>query len=209
MLAVLLLGLGTADAVWLNLELLPRALRSTSSDRQQDPGVAVASAAAAPVPAAPEGQPTPPSIAEEELEDEVIVVEEDEASSPSDTSYDALQESLRVVGPIRFATGRTDVSGPGERQLRSAAELLGRAPDLRLEVRGHADQKGDAALNRRLARARAVAVQRALVDLGVAPERIAITSAGTREPMLHGNDAESLAANRRVELQLLEPPGPQ
>ena len=211
MLAVLLLGVGTADAVWLNLELLPQALHEDASRSQQAPAVVVASVSTAPVSVALERQPTreapavpAPRIVKAEPEEETIIVE-DEAPPDIDSSYSTLQESLRAVGPIRFGTGRTDLSSPAEQQIRSAAELLGRAPDLRLEVRGHADQKGNAALNRRLARARAVAVQRALVDLGVARERIAISSAGTREPVLNGDDAESLAANRRVELQLLEP----
>lgn len=209
-LAVLLLGLGTADAVWLNLELLPQALRdSDASTPQQAPVVAAAGAGLAPTVAKPSSTreaPTvrAPAIVAEELEGEIIVVEE-ESPPVIVPSYAAAQASLQSLGPIRFATGRTELSEGDDPQLRSAVELLDRAPELRLEVRGHADRKGNAALNRRLARARAVSVQRALVDRGVARERITITSAGTREPVRQGDDAESLAANRRVELHLLQP----
>lgn len=110
--------------------------------------------------------------------------------------------SLPEVAPLQFATGGVSVTRDHETSLRTVADALASAPAWRVEIRGHADRRGARKLNRRLALSRARAVRDVLVGLGVDPKRIKVASAGSREPARRGIDASSLAANRRVEIQL-------
>ena len=76
------------------------------------------------------------------------------------------------------------------------------SPSTRVVVEGHADQTGDAARNLVISRARAETVSAWLVAHGLPRRRIRLTGEGATQPLVVGDDATTLAPNRRVTIRL-------
>jgi len=73
-----------------------------------------------------------------------------------------------------------------------------------IEVQGHTDASGKIAYNQDLSRRRAYAVLAALVERGVAPERLSARGFGTQRPLVVGQGEKVYATNRRVEFEIME-----
>ena len=82
--------------------------------------------------------------------------------------------------------------------------LLKENETVRIEVSGHTDNVGSAALNRKLSRERAFTVKNYLESQGIEPSRIEYEGYGFDRPIESNNTAEGRAANRRVEIEVLE-----
>lgn len=85
-----------------------------------------------------------------------------------------------------------------------ANTLLAHPGLLTIEVQGHTDGSGDVAYNLELSTRRALAVRDALVERGVAPERLVARGYGPTRPRMSNDDPEGAAMNRRVEFDILE-----
>ena len=70
----------------------------------------------------------------------------------------------------------------------------------KLAVEGHTDERGGREYNLALGQKRAEAVRRALGLLGVTDAQVEAVSFGKEKPAASGSDEESLAKNRRAEL---------
>jgi chemotaxis protein MotB len=116
---------------------------------------------------------------------------------------------LIVGGPIAFGRFSADIE-PGTDVLlqRLATELRGKQN--KIEIRGHASQEPlpDESVFKDqidLAYARARNVRDRLVELGIEPKAIRVSSAGSYEPLLRQTyDDSRRAANRRVEIILTQ-----
>ncbi len=109
---------------------------------------------------------------------------------------------------ISFADGGTELSDAAMAQL---AEII-QSPQMQaggaVILRGHTDSAGHDAVNLRVSRKRAQAVENYLVENGIARERIEVIALGEMRPLapnakLDGTaDEEGRAANRRVDLTI-------
>lgn len=87
---------------------------------------------------------------------------------------------------------------PGGRQeLEKVAEVLNKYRKTTILVEGHTDQSGPEEYNQKLSQRRAEAVQKALVQMGIIPERIKAVGYGESQPI-----SSDPASNRRVELRI-------
>ena len=85
------------------------------------------------------------------------------------------------------------------KQIPHLVDLLKDHPDTFLEISGHADYKGSTQYNQKLSLKRAEAVQKLLVDQGLAPGRIALIGYGEESPKAaRDKTRESRFINRRV-----------
>ena len=75
--------------------------------------------------------------------------------------------------------------------------------DLVVEVQGHTDNVGSAAINRKLSEQRAAAVKQYLKNKGIAESRLRILALETAEPLGDNATPEGRAMNRRVELKIV------
>ena len=82
--------------------------------------------------------------------------------------------------------------------------LLRENPGVRIEVSGHTDNVGSAAVNRTLSRNRALSVRNYLVSQGIAAERVQYNGYGFDRPIAPNTTEEGRAANRRVEIEILD-----
>lgn len=109
---------------------------------------------------------------------------------------------LQVVMPegILFATGSAAVSGAAQNDLYAVARNLKQYPNSLVEVVGHTDNTGSAALNADLSQRRAQSVAGILSAAGVSSSRLVARGAGFSQPVASNDTAAGRAQNRRVEI---------
>lgn len=105
---------------------------------------------------------------------------------------------------VKFASGRWGLSSEAQKNL---GELVGRLKgdnrDAYLEIQGHTDDTGSAAMNHALGLRRAEAVRLYLYNLGVPLNRMATISFGEDKPVASNADDAGRAVNRRVVVMVL------
>ncbi len=75
---------------------------------------------------------------------------------------------------------------------------------VRVRVEGHADERGSADFNQELSAYRSAAVARALVQCGVAPERLESAGVGATHRLCEDGSEDCHQRNRRVQFEILE-----
>jgi outer membrane protein OmpA-like peptidoglycan-associated protein len=107
-----------------------------------------------------------------------------------------------IVQQVRFAPGKADLDPAAFPLLDEITAVLTRRPDIRAAVEGHRDKSElEATLDER----RADAVRRYFVAHGVAGDRMCTRGFDAERPMAPPDPPKGRAANRRVELRVLEP----
>lgn len=105
--------------------------------------------------------------------------------------------------PVHFAYDSAQID-PSERyKLEAVSETMQGAPELRLIVEGHCDERGSREYNMALGESRALAVRAYLIGLGVDGERIQTKSYGEENPVAFGHDDEAYRQNRRGDFLLM------
>jgi outer membrane protein OmpA-like peptidoglycan-associated protein len=110
-------------------------------------------------------------------------------------------EGDRIVirDPIRFVFAKDEVLPESLPVLADVARVLAENPRITyVVVEGHASEEGSFAYNYALSTARARAIYRVLIEVGVVPDRIGYRAMGEVAPASLGVDEASLAQNRRV-----------
>ncbi len=79
------------------------------------------------------------------------------------------------------------------------AAYLAANPDVKINLTGHADERGTREYNLALGERRGVSVERMLRVLGITTDRITTISYGEEQPLAMGHDETSWRLNRRVE----------
>lgn len=124
---------------------------------------------------------------------------------PSAPQVTVEPDAIAISEQVQFRTGTAEIEPASEPLLRAVAAILQEHGEiLRVEVAGHTDDTGSAALNARLAEERAAAVRLALIRLGVAEDRLVSHGYGARQPIAPNTDEAGRARNRRVEFRILE-----
>ena len=105
---------------------------------------------------------------------------------------------------LQFASGSAALPAAEIPSLNRTAELLTSRPELTARIEGYTDSAGGAALNQALSRRRAEAVMQALIDRGVAPDRLSAEGLGEEKPIADNGTAQGRSQNRRVEVYLVD-----
>jgi len=106
-----------------------------------------------------------------------------------------------ILHRVPFAPASAAVS-EAERARLAPVAAEARRTRARVVVSGNSDAAGDLARNRLLARARAQAVARTLLALGVPREAVRIEERGADAPLATNGTADGRRANRRVDVEL-------
>jgi outer membrane protein OmpA-like peptidoglycan-associated protein len=109
-----------------------------------------------------------------------------------------------VLQDIRFAAARADLLPASNGELDRIAAAILSIPNSRWEVAGYTDNRGMAAANLRLSRARAEAVKAYLVSKGVPAASLTAVGYGAQHPVAPNTTAANRARNRRVEIKRLQ-----
>ncbi len=109
---------------------------------------------------------------------------------------------LNMPGNVTFATGSSNISAEFYRVLDSVALVLNEFEKTYIDVTGHTDNTGSAALNQQLSEARASSVARYLQSQQVVAQRFVTNGFGFSQPIASNDTPEGRALNRRVEIIL-------
>jgi OOP family OmpA-OmpF porin len=129
---------------------------------------------------------------------------EDEDGCPDRGSVIVTGDSIVILDKILFETDSAEIlpqSFPIVDQV--AATLIGNPQITLIEIQGHADERSSDEYNIRLTSDRAAAVLEALVQRGVARERLRSAGYGERCPEDPRHTAEAWETNRRVEFKII------
>ncbi|MFK7886514.1 MAG: OmpA family protein [Gammaproteobacteria bacterium] len=106
---------------------------------------------------------------------------------------------------VRFATDDATITEDDHETLAILARYLAQHPETRVQLDGHADARGTFRYNDKLSVARAQAVGEALIQRDVAEQQVEIRGFGEREAAANAQHPDQLAAERRVEVELIQP----
>ena len=104
---------------------------------------------------------------------------------------------------IRFAYDQAILSEQARTTLSANATILQLAPELKVSIEGHCDDRGSDEYNLSLGERRAQSVRAYLVSLGIAAQRLKTISYGEEKPLDTANNEMAWAKNRRAEFKLL------
>jgi outer membrane protein OmpA-like peptidoglycan-associated protein len=122
--------------------------------------------------------------------------------SPAEAKVYQQQRNVLISAQgFRFPPGSSEIGTGNFALLNKIIQAVKTFPESHIEVSGHTDSTGTAAVNRNLSRARADNVARFLVEVGNIPAgSIMVTGYGEERPVASNETASGRAANRRVEV---------
>ncbi|MEZ5176072.1 MAG: OmpA family protein [Acidimicrobiia bacterium] len=132
-----------------------------------------------------------------------IRVPEDE---PTKEEVDALQTEINELildQVVEFEVQSDVITKAGQLLLDGILVKLETAPEIRVEIAGHADANGSAEANMQLSEDRARAVLAYFVAHGQSPDRFDVVWFGESQPIADNNTEEGRARNRRIEFKAL------
>jgi peptidoglycan-associated lipoprotein len=125
-----------------------------------------------------------------------------QASAPATSSLEALREGRSAAGgPLKevyFDFDRYDLRSDARDTLKANAVWLKSNPSARVEIEGHADERGTSEYNMALGAKRAQAVREYLVTLGVPADRLTTISYGEEIPGCKEQTEQCWQMNRKA-----------
>jgi outer membrane protein OmpA-like peptidoglycan-associated protein len=127
--------------------------------------------------------------------------------APSEASvYQQRQNVLISAQGFRFPPGGSEIETENFALMNKIIQAVKIFPDSSIEVSGHTDSTGSAAVNKTLSQRRADNVAKFLVEVGgISASRIMATGYGRERPVASNETPEGRAANRRVEILIRNP----
>lgn len=107
-----------------------------------------------------------------------------------------------VLGDLVFASGKATLEPGDYPSLQALADYMAARPEAKVALVGHTDASGGLAGNVALSEARAGAVRKVLISLGVKGDRIEAKGVGYLAPRASNLTPEGRTQNRRVEVML-------
>ncbi|MCW3102641.1 MAG: hypothetical protein JWO09_1081 [Bacteroidetes bacterium] len=115
-----------------------------------------------------------------------------------------------VLNNIFFDSNKATLRKESNLELEKVIQLMKDYPELKIEVAGHTDSKGNDAANLKLSQTRSQAVVTALAKKGIDAKRLVAKGYGETVPVASNTlpngkpDLKGMQMNRRVELKILE-----
>jgi len=106
------------------------------------------------------------------------------------------------IGDVLFNSSKAHLKSGGMHNVRKLSAFLEEYPKYRVLIEGYTDSTGNEESNQMLSEQRADAVKTALIDTGIASDRILTRGYGKEFPVARNNNASNRQQNRRVEIVL-------
>jgi peptidoglycan-associated lipoprotein len=100
---------------------------------------------------------------------------------------------------VHFDFDSSTIDSESRRVIEQHAAYLAANPDIKINLTGHADERGTREYNLALGERRGDSVERMLSVLGVNGDRVTTISYGEEQPLAMGHDETSWRVNRQVE----------
>ena len=123
-----------------------------------------------------------------------------ETSGPKDDYINYDSQAVFANATIYFEFDKSNLTSKSIQTLRSAVNALKENSSIKITLAGHADERGTREYNLALGQRRAEIVSDYLVLNGIQNQRITVKSYGEERPAVIGQDEQSYAKNRRVDI---------
>lgn len=104
---------------------------------------------------------------------------------------------------LNFPTGAAQLSTEGTATATALATLLNQYATARIRIVGHTDNVGLESANQKLSMDRAEALKQALVNQGIAPDRIETAGMGSVQAVADNASEEGRSQNRRIDIEVI------
>lgn len=139
---------------------------------------------------------------------EPMVTRDTPTSVPTATTTNTVSvpESVRRMAVnferVFFELDSDKLSPDAQAALDENSEIMKEHLDIKVEVQGHADERGTTDYNLALGQKRAEAVRNAMIRKGVGQDRVMAVSFGEEKPAVSGASEAAWAQNRRAEFRI-------
>ena len=123
-----------------------------------------------------------------------------ETSGPKDDYINYDSQAVFANATIYFEFDKSNLTSKSIQTLKSAVNALKENSSIKITLAGHADERGTREYNLALGQRRAEIVSDYLVLNGIQNQRITVKSYGEERPAVIGQDEQSYAKNRRVDI---------
>ena len=136
------------------------------------------------------------------------VLSEDAGAANSMSKEGAAGASLaagtdgEALSAVHFDFDRYFIRNEDRPLLERNAGWLKKNPSTKVQIEGHADERGDNEYNLALGDRRADSAKRFLVDMGIGEDRLPTISYGEEKPAAKGADDDAWSRNRRAEFRV-------
>lgn len=134
---------------------------------------------------------------EESMSAAPMPVEAPKAAAPAH-----VQEMAANFSKVFFDFDADGLDASSKAALDANAVLMKTHSDIKIEVQGHADERGTTEYNMALGQRRAEAVRQYMAQSGIAGTRLAVVSYGEERPASSGSYETAWAQNRRAEFRI-------
>lgn len=126
------------------------------------------------------------------------------APAPKPVAVPPKPKKIIVLQEASFAFDSAELTPETRVLLDEQAAILEKERDVKVEIVGHSDSIGPEEYNQGLSERRAKAVEEYLISKGISSDRLKAVGYGQSNPIATNWTKEGRAANRRVELKVLE-----
>jgi len=126
------------------------------------------------------------------------------AAVPKPVAVPPKPKKIIVLQGTSFGFDSAELTAEARAILGEQAAVLEKEADIKVEIAGHTDSTGPEAHNQGLSERRAKAVEEYLISKGISADRLKPVGYGPSSPIASNATREGRAANRRVELKVLE-----
>ena len=105
---------------------------------------------------------------------------------------------------IYFDFNSSAIGGSTQEALNNNAEFLKANTSVKVQIEGHADERGSVQFNLALGEKRAKGVRDYLISQGIAGNRMTMISLGKEKPVSFGHEEDSWSKNRRANFVVTE-----
>jgi peptidoglycan-associated lipoprotein len=157
----------------------------------------------APEQPAPEATPAPaPAPAPAPVDDSAERDRLERERKAAEAAERAKAVAADLAAMINFEYDQSVIRSTDQGTLDRKAAILGANPNVKLQISGHADERGSDEYNLALGNRRAAAAKRYLESKGIDGSRMEVVSYGEERPLNPGHDEAAYAQNRRDEFQV-------
>ena len=123
-------------------------------------------------------------------------------NTPKDFKVDKNGCPVTFNFEIQFDTDSAEIKPEYMERIQRFAEFLKQHPEVKAEIQGYTDNRGNPEYNKKLSEKRAKAVYEALINLGVSKDQLSYKGYGAENPVASNETEEGRAKNRRVVAKL-------
>lgn len=149
--------------------------------------------------------PEPILVAKEEVKSEIKQEVKQEVVKKVPLTSTEIQvkiNELIAANKISFERRSSTITANSQTTLTQIAKILQENSQVKIEIGGHTDSRGDNALNKQISQDRANSVRDALVSLGISQDRLTAVGYGEDFPIAKDDENGLSEINRRVEFKI-------